>query len=149
MYVGRGMKVTLFTNGAEEDEDYVDHIVGKADAMAVSGFERMPQPKQPSDLVAGIKGLHLMVGHRLHAQIIAFTHGIPSIALGWDDKLRSQMDVMGRGEFLLPFASPDASQVLKLGDRALVGAFDAERVADLARDAELDLSATVHALVIA
>lgn len=146
-YVSRGLKVTLFTNGAEEDEGYVDRIVGKANAMALSGFDRLPRPQEPSDLVAGIKGLDLMIGHRLHAQIVAFTHGIASIALGWDDKLRSQMELMGRGDFLLPFASPDASQVLKLGDRALAEAVDAERVAHLARDAEQDLTATVNILV--
>lgn len=146
LYVSRGLKVTLFTNGAEEDEDYVDQIVSKADAIALTGFRRMPRPLAPSELVAGIKGLDLMIGHRLHAQIVAFTHGIASIALGWDDKLRSQMDLMGRGEFLLPFASPDASEVLNLGDRALAEAFDGERIAHLARDAERDLTTTVHLL---
>jgi polysaccharide pyruvyl transferase WcaK-like protein len=146
-YLGRGLKVTLFTNGAEEDEDYVDHIVGKANYMALSGFERMARPKEPSDLVARIKGLDLMIGHRLHAQIVAFTHGIPSIALGWDDKLRSQMELMGRADFLLPFADPDPNHVLRLGDRALGQSVDTELVHRLSREAYRDVASTLDALI--
>lgn len=146
-YLRRGSPVTMFTNGAEEDEEYLDRLVRKAAAAGLSGFDRRPRPRAPAELVGMIKGLDLLIGHRLHAHIVAFAHGVPAVALGWDDKLQGQMELMGRGELLLPFEAADAGQALALADRVMQAPADDERARDMERRAEDDLVSTIDTLI--
>ncbi|PNU04340.1 polysaccharide pyruvyl transferase family protein [Novosphingobium guangzhouense] len=146
-YADAGYKVNLFTNGAEEDESYLAHLADLASKEGVSGFSVITRSITPSDLVAVIKGLDLLVGHRLHAQIVAFAHDVPSVALGWDDKLESQMALMGRGEFVVPFGKPDADTVLEYGRKALAGQVDGSKSRALASQAQDDLLTSVRSII--
>src|SRR5262249_55528605 len=69
-------------------------------------------PEHPDELIDLIAGCALMVGHRMHANIIAFALGIPSVGFAWDDKVVSFFQSAGRGEFGLDDLSDPRLQPL-------------------------------------
>ncbi|MGV3591843.1 MAG: polysaccharide pyruvyl transferase family protein [Gammaproteobacteria bacterium] len=93
----QGHRVTLFTNGAEEDESFLDRL------CAVQGLqaERAPRPLTPGDLIDLIRRFDAVISHRLHAHIVSFSYAIPSIGLGWDTKVASFFQRAGRRQFLV------------------------------------------------
>ncbi|HEY0963099.1 MAG TPA: polysaccharide pyruvyl transferase family protein [Pseudomonadales bacterium] len=103
----QGYRVTLFTNGAEEDESFLDRL------CAVPGLDagRASRPLTPDDLIALIRRFDAVISHRLHAHIVSFSYAIPSIGLGWDTKVASFFQRAGRAKFLVDpakGAAPDA-----------------------------------------
>ena len=56
---------------------------------------------EPRELVAQISGFRAIVAHRLHASIIAYSLGIPSVGLVWDKKVRAFGIMTGRERFFI------------------------------------------------
>lgn len=100
-----GHRVTLFTNGAEEDERFLDRLCATPNPDAT----RAARPLTPDELIALIRQFDAIVSHRLHAHIVAFSYAIPSIGLGWDSKVSSFFSRAGRSRFLI---APPAGAVL-------------------------------------
>jgi polysaccharide pyruvyl transferase WcaK-like protein len=94
----RGLEVVLFTNGAHEDDVYLQAIIRRFPELA--RFQAV-YPEHPDELIDLIAGCALLVGHRMHANIIAYALGIPSVGFAWDDKVVSFFQSAGRGEFVL------------------------------------------------
>src|SRR5690606_20331335 len=101
----QGYHVTLFTNGAEEDERFLDRLCALPNLEAV----RTARPLTPDDLIALIRQFDTIVSHRLHAHIVAFSYAIPSVGLGWDSKVTSFFERAGRSRFLI---APSAGAAL-------------------------------------
>lgn len=87
-----GPKVTLFCNGAAEDQAAAQAVLEDPALQRMRQTDRirianMPQnPAQLAHLVAGFQGV---VAHRLHACILAFAYRRPVVGMGWDTKLQS------------------------------------------------------------
>lgn len=92
----QGYRVTLFTNGAEEDERFLDRVCATGLDVA-----RAARPLAPDELIALIRQFDAIVSHRLHAHIVSFSYAIPSIGLGWDTKVASFFQRAGRARFLV------------------------------------------------
>lgn len=114
-YAAQGRPVSLFTNGADEDESYLKRIETMLGSDLGDQISIVPRAADPTVLVGTIKGLELLIGHRLHAHIVAFAYSIPSVALGWDEKIVAQLALMGRSAFVIPFETPDAARTIALG----------------------------------
>lgn len=102
--LGYGYKVLLFTNGAREDQGFLDGIMqmpANARRAAVGELRAAPRPRDPAELLGILQPLSAVVAHRLHANIIAYSLGIPHVGLGWDSKVRSFFEAVGRGRFLV------------------------------------------------
>ncbi len=84
----RNIRWKLFTNGLRQDEEFLTELLerlGKADDReSVS----VPAPQTSRELVETISGFSSIIAVRMHANIIAFSLGIPSVAFVWNDKLR-------------------------------------------------------------
>lgn len=117
-YAAQGRPVSLFTNGADEDESYLKRIETMLGTDVGDRISIVPRATDPTVLVGTIKGLELLIGHRLHAHIVAFAYSIPSVALGWDEKIIAQLTLMGRSAFVIPFEAPDAAQTIALGSES-------------------------------
>ncbi len=107
----QGYHVSLFTNGASEDEFLKNDIYSECQAW-VDVCE--PKPKTPGDLVSTINRYDLIVAHRLHANIIAYSLGITSIGLRWDTKLHSFFKSVNREHLFIDTVLPTAEQTLLL-----------------------------------
>ncbi len=97
-----GFDVELFTNGAYEDELYLDDIVVPFLKNTSISFTRAPHMVTAFDLVNYIASLDLVIAYRLHANIIASSFGIPHYAVNWDRKVEAFFSMQGRHGFVFP-----------------------------------------------
>ena len=112
----QGYHVSLFTNGASEDELLKDEIYNTCKSWVDVCEDK---PKTPSDLVNIINRYDLIVAHRLHANIIAYSLGITSIGLRWDTKLHSFFKSINREHLFVDTLLPTAEQTVALIDEHL------------------------------
>ncbi|WEX10491.1 polysaccharide pyruvyl transferase family protein [Chelativorans sp. AA-79] len=102
--VDAGCRVMLFTNGADEDERFMRQVVAGSvceDCVQAGSVVLAERPSTPDDLVATIGRSAVVIAHRLHASIVAYSLGIPCVGLGWDQKVKSFYEETGRADFFL------------------------------------------------
>lgn len=127
-----GRDLTLFTNGAVEDEAMLVRVhaaivsPGRASRVTVA-----PRPRTPRDLVRIVAGLDVLVAHRLHACIVAYALDVPAIGLTWDAKVRSFFASTGREEFVSDTLDPAA--IIALVERAAAGYDEPSRAVEIER----------------
>jgi polysaccharide pyruvyl transferase WcaK-like protein len=114
-----GHRVRLFTNGAAEDR------AARARVAAALGdlgdrLDLPPDATRPADLVAQVAACEGVVAHRLHACIVACAYGRPAVGLGWDRKLRSFFEGIGR---------PQAFVAAELAEPARIAAILSDEIA--------------------
>lgn len=148
--VDSGCRVRLFTNGAAEDERFLERVfaaVVRSRPRAARALDRAPRPDGPERLVAALAGCDAVVAHRLHACIVAYALAVPHVGLGWDRKVESFFRSVRRGGFFLGGPDATAEAIGRLTLRAMREGVDAEAhaacladaraaVARLARDME-------------
>jgi polysaccharide pyruvyl transferase WcaK-like protein len=92
-----GFKPVLFTNGSSDDEQYKERFVLLLEKLHLSkNVDIAEKPSRPNELLELISSLGGLISHRLHANIIAHSYGVPSIGLKWDTKLESYFQLIGR-----------------------------------------------------
>lgn len=102
--IGRGHNVLLFTNGAREDQSFLDQImrdVAGANQTASGRLQAAPRPRDPAELLGIVQPLSAVIAHRLHANIVAYSLRIPHVGLGWDSKVRSFFEAVGRERYIV------------------------------------------------
>ncbi len=94
----KGYKWKLFTNGAYSDEIFALEILDY-----IGHGEKLPRPLVSSELVNGINSFDAVIATRMHSNIVAYSLGIPSVGLVWNDKLKMWGEKIGHPErFILP-----------------------------------------------
>lgn len=94
---GRGHKVGLFCNGAEEDRAVLNALTrhpALQAPIAVGQVAVLPAPDTPTDLARLVSGFSAVAAHRLHACIVAYSYGLPVVGLGWDRKVESFFEMI-------------------------------------------------------
>lgn len=132
--VADGKLPVIFTNGAGEDEAFMSEVEARLQASQIA-YEKVKRPLRPAEMVATIASVSSLISHRLHANIIAYSLGVPSVALNWDPKVRAFANVAGRNRWCLDAgASPDEckSAVLRTLDEG-VDAVHKQKLKDRAR----------------
>lgn len=133
-FVERGHDVIVFTNGAVEDEAVK---AGVAKILKAEGEKYAPhitvaeRPKTPQELADIIKGLDGMVARRLHANIVAYSYGVPHVGLGRGGKHLGFFESVGRTRYLLPSEEISAERIVSALEDAMadpVPAAERERV---------------------
>ncbi|MEO9517717.1 MAG: polysaccharide pyruvyl transferase family protein [Paracoccaceae bacterium] len=97
--VARGRTASVFTNGAQEDEETLMQICAEpevAPLLAEGHLVRIAPFETPTDLALAISAHEVIVGHRLHANIVAYANKLPSVGLGWDRKVQSFFEMTNR-----------------------------------------------------
>ncbi len=99
----KGIKWKLFTNGLRQDEDFLTELIAflgrEADREEIS----LPSAQSSRELVENIAFFSSIIATRMHANIIAFSLGIPSVAFVWNDKLRFFGESIGCSERYLEY----------------------------------------------
>ena len=96
--LAKGYPVTLFSNGAAEDQALLSKVAAHPEVAAdiSDGKVTVPTaPKTPTELVAIIAKCRAVIAHRLHACIVAYSYQRPIVGLGWDAKLESFFETAG------------------------------------------------------
>lgn len=107
MLVNDNLDVMLFTNGA--DQDYLDIIIRQLSTLKDSVRKHVtvqPRALKPAELIWQICQADALVAHRLHANILSFSYGIPSVGLMWDEKVASFFAKTQRESFLIRKSDP-------------------------------------------
>lgn len=97
--VASDVDVSLFTTGEAGDIRVALHVAAQLDERGVAYDGSAIIPMDDSDLVAHIGGVDAIVAQRLHASIISYALGIPSVGLGWDPKVRAFYKLTGREDY--------------------------------------------------
>lgn len=147
--VARGWAVDVFTNGSPEDEAYLRRLRPTLAEAAPAGGPAMtfaPRFRNPSELATFVSGLDLLMAHRLHANIAAYSYGIPQIGFTWDRKLVSFFELVGRGDFVRTAGREAPETVLALAERGLREGLDRRRHAAILDEARADIAVLAEAL---
>ena len=136
---GRGCEVTLFTNGSPEDRAYLQRAA-EAIRAEVPRVQVAPGFRDPGELAAFASGLDLLLAHRLHACIVAYSFGVPHVGFLWDEKVRSFFGAVGRSRFLADAGRDPPEAVLQLCDEALRVGVDESRRAAILAEARQDIA---------
>lgn len=81
------IKYKLFTNGLKLDEDFLTKLLEYTGNEDKRDELSLPKPENARQLVENISDFSSVVACRMHANIIAFSLGIPSVAFVWNPKL--------------------------------------------------------------
>lgn len=98
-----GQTVHIFTNGSPDDHRIAEGLnaVLREQGLDPERIRLLPRPTQSNELVELIRPLSCLIGFRLHACVIAYSLGIPCVALAWDDKIRQFMSYTGRDRYFV------------------------------------------------
>ncbi|SDF96154.1 polysaccharide pyruvyl transferase family protein [Paraburkholderia phenazinium] len=147
----RGWRFVVFANGSPEDEAYLSEL---RPALAAAGGPGQvtfaPRAATPADLARLISSFDLLMAHRLHANITAFSYGIPQIGFAWDVKLETFLAQVGRRHCLCRVGADQVESVIDLAVRQLGEGVDARMrrtVLDEARAHVADLATALTTAV--
>lgn len=98
-----GIKYRLFTNGLKLDEDFLTELLEYMGRENEREKLSLPAPENAKQLVEYISGFSSLVACRMHANIIAFSLGIPSVGFVWNPKLKYFGESIGCSERYLDY----------------------------------------------
>ena len=83
----RGYSWKLFVNGLKSDFEFAQEVLEYMGKSEEKQQYLVPRPTESRELVETIASFKGIVACRMHANIIAYSLGIPSVGLVWNDKL--------------------------------------------------------------
>ncbi len=99
--VAAGVDVSLFTTGEAGDIRTAHRIATRLEEHGVAHDRGAIVPKDDCALVGSIASFDAIVAQRLHASIISYALGVPSVGLGWEPKVRSFYHLIERLEYFV------------------------------------------------
>ena len=88
----RGYEFEFFTNGLPADTVLGRKILKK---LKLPKQYLVTRPVDDGPLVDTINGYKGIITCRMHSSIAAFTMGVPSVILSWNDKVEKLMEIIG------------------------------------------------------
>lgn len=117
--IAEGFDVRVFTNGSPEDVAYAASLRNRLAALGSEREIAFLDQRDPRGLCGHISRFDVLLAHRMHAVIAAYSYGVPAIALAWDRKLRAFMASVGRETDLVDVAATDAATCVARAGRAV------------------------------
>ena len=108
---------SFFTNGAFSDELFLKEIYQTMGAKYQDCFQE--RFESPTALCDFIESQTLVLSHRLHANIIAFSKGVPSIGFPWDSKVSSFFLLSKRADFFIDCEKSNINTIVERAQLAL------------------------------
>ncbi len=82
-----GYQWKLFVNGLRADYDFAEEILEYLGRTSQAQQYLVPRPIESRELVETIASFEGVIACRMHANIIAYALGVPSVGLVWNDKM--------------------------------------------------------------
>lgn len=83
----RGYNIALYCNGMECDYDFGKQLIKRIETLNNNNL--LPRPHNVKEYLSQVKNFSGIFGARLHADIVAYSLGIPFVGLLWDSKLKN------------------------------------------------------------
>lgn len=103
-----GMAVQLYTNGSLDDNNTLRYLARERQLPA----EEIVLPQTTREVVEAIATRSAIASIRMHSSIIAYSFGIPTVVLEWNDKLPFFYRAIGHPERVLPFGEWSAERAI-------------------------------------
>jgi polysaccharide pyruvyl transferase WcaK-like protein len=86
-----GHSLALFTNGSPEDEAFLARL--KPPMLAIPRLKicEISTPYELSDLISSFS---LLIAHRMHSIVSAYSYQVPVVPLAWDVKIKSLLEML-------------------------------------------------------
>ncbi|MDB2506953.1 polysaccharide pyruvyl transferase family protein [Opitutales bacterium] len=91
--------------------------------------------------------MKLILAHRLHANILAYSYDVPHVGLTWDKKMDAFFQMTEREMFLLEGAMSNTEIIVKTLVNALSEKFDSRVHASMLAGAKTGIEYTAHSLL--
>lgn len=121
----KGYDIEFFTNGLPSDSKLGMKILAKLNLPPEYLVER---PKDAGVLYNTINKYQGIITCRMHSAIAAFTLGIPSVILSWNDKVVKLMDDIGYPERAVVMDDFYSSVIIKRFEKALKEGVDPDKI---------------------
>ncbi|MCD7824946.1 MAG: polysaccharide pyruvyl transferase family protein [Clostridiaceae bacterium] len=106
-----GYEWQLFTNGLKSDQTFAAEVLERCGLTKQQERYLAPRSAKTEDLVSLISGYKAIVAGRMHSNIIAYSLGIPSIALVWNQKLNFWGERIGYPKRFISAEQLDADRI--------------------------------------
>lgn len=102
LLVRKGYKPALITNGSFEDNKFLDEIsLSLKEQIKNDDIVVYKRPLNPEELVSHLSDMKIVIAHRLHANILSYSIGVPTIGLIWDDKVAGFAEMTERSQYFI------------------------------------------------
>ena len=126
----RGYSWKVFCNGTERDYEFAQEVLERF------GYDKdkylVRRPTKPKELVEDVAGFAGVIAARFHANIIATSLSVPSVALVWNVKMRGFSELIGCPERYIEDRDKlmDAGYLLDTLEEAMKTGYDHEKIAE-------------------
>lgn len=138
----RGFRPLLFTNGEPADQRQAEDVHRQLQCRtgmkeAVDICER---PVDERSLLHTVGSFDALVAHRMHANIAAYSLGIPPVGLAWDEKLESFFASVDLLDNFVPAGSASVGHIVSMLERAVRNGLDGRKHRQAVSGARLGIS---------
>lgn len=113
---GKGYPYAFFTNGLFSDEVFIQRLENELSLSNDQAILDVNDQDMLLDTLGSFKGV---IAFRLHASVISYSLGIPSVGLAWNEKVSFFYENIHYPERALPFADWKAETVVEALEAAL------------------------------
>lgn len=117
----KGKKWVLYSNGME-----CDYVFGKKiiDRLKLPEEKLLPKPTEILEYLKQIEKFQVIFGARLHADISAYSMGIPVVGLLWDKKLKYFGNQIGCGDLFIHAEQLNGNYIVSKMEEAINFKYD-------------------------
>lgn len=127
----KGYSWKLFCNGIENDYKIGLKILEKLN-IPISDKVIVPRPKTTQELIDTINSFTAIIAGRLHANIVATSYNIPSVALVWNNKLTIFGKLIGNpNRFIEPKQFKNSSFIVEQLEEAIHNGYNQNKLKEL------------------
>ncbi len=119
----RGYKWRLFSNGQYTDQEFGERLLKKM-GLPVNEEYIVSRPRHPRELVQTVSQFMGIITHRLHSTIIAYSLGIPFIALSWNPKVNYFAERIDCEKWVFGSENFDARVIVDQFEKAIKNGYD-------------------------
>lgn len=122
----KGVAWKVFTTGCVVDDDLAKEVLVHNGYM-LSEDHYMPRPISTTEMLENYRELDRIISFRLHSHIVAYSMGVPSIAIVWEKKVVDFFSKIDRNQYCFNLEEPISSIINSLlGDELKLNAHDDE-----------------------
>ena len=139
----RGYKFTLFTNGMIQDYETGVKVLEKLNLDKSYLVERPTEGRQLMETISKFEGI---ITFRMHSAIAAFSMGIPSVILSWNDKVNKFMDICGYRDRAINQDKFDPEYIVDIYEKAILEGVNEKEIKRMKAYARESVADYIHTI---